>query len=56
LARAAGVFPATVARFEQGNQSTFPMRAKLGAGLQRAGVVFTNGDETGVKLRSGKES
>lgn len=49
LARAAGVSPETLARFEgRGRQSTFPMRAKLRATLEAAGVEFT---ESGVGLR-----
>ena len=53
LAMAANVYPETVARFENGGQSsTFPIRAKLRAALEAAGVVFTSGDEPGVKLRN----
>lgn len=49
LARAAGVFPETLSRFEgRGGQSTFPMRARLRAALEAAGVEFT---ESGVGPR-----
>ena len=49
LARAAHVFPETIARFEAGQtQSTFPMRAKLRTALEAAGIEFT---EDGVRLR-----
>lgn len=33
--------------------STFPTREKLRAALEAAGVVFTNSDELGVKMRKG---
>jgi len=49
LARAAGISPETVAKFEaRGRQSTFPMRAKLRAALEAAGVEFT---KSGIGLR-----
>ena len=55
LARAANVYPETVERFENsGQSSTFPIRAKLRAALESAGVVFTNGEQPGVRLRKVK--
>ena len=54
LARRANARPETVASFESGRPSTFPMRARLRAALEAAGVVFTNGDEPGVQLRGRK--
>ena len=50
LARAAGVSHHTVSRFESGGGARSPTRAKLRGTLEAAGVVFTNGDEPGVKL------
>ncbi len=52
LAAKGGVPARTVADFELGN--TAPQRRTLSAiraALEQAGVVFTNGDEPGVKLR-----
>lgn len=53
LARTAAVSVDTISRFESGGGSRPPSRAKLRAALEAAGVVFTNGDEAGVKLRKG---
>ena len=50
LARAAGVSTDTVSRFESGGGSRSRSRAKLRCTLEAAGVVFTDGDEPGVKL------
>jgi transcriptional regulator with XRE-family HTH domain len=57
LAHASGVSLRTIANFESGQRQ--PVRQNLAAiqrGLETAGVVFTNGDEPGVKLakRKGK--
>ena len=52
LAEASKVPSRTIADFELGNTS--PQRrtlAAIRAALEAAGVVFTNGDEPGVKLR-----
>ena len=54
LARQANIRPGTIASFESGRHSTFPMRARLRAALEAAGVVFTNGDESGVRLRKAR--
>ena len=53
LAKAAGVGISTVSRFEQSQAR--PQAATLEAiqrTLEEAGVVFTNGGEPGVKLKS----
>jgi transcriptional regulator with XRE-family HTH domain len=53
LAAKARVDPNTVRNFESGR--TVPLRATLDAmqrALEEAGVVFTNGNEPGVKLKS----
>jgi predicted transcriptional regulator len=51
LATAAGVSTDTVARLERGEVLRPTTLATIRAALEQAGVVFTNGDEPGVKLR-----
>ena len=52
LAAAAQVAPATLFDFESGRRQPQPRTlAAIRAALEAAGVVFTNGDEPGVKLR-----
>ena len=51
LAAAADVSTNTIARLERG-ESLYPRTVKaIRTALEQAGVVFTNGDEPGVKLR-----
>ena len=57
LADRAGVSKEAISSFERGKRAPRPetLAAIIGA-LQAAGVVFRNGDETGVKLREVKPS
>ena len=51
LAAAADVSTNTIARLERG-EHLYPRTVEIiRAALEAAGVVFTNGDEPGVKLR-----
>jgi transcriptional regulator with XRE-family HTH domain len=50
LARRAQVHPETVAAFENGRPSTFPMQTKVRRALVQAGIEFTGG-EPGVRLK-----
>jgi transcriptional regulator with XRE-family HTH domain len=53
LAEAAGVSEQTVKNFEVGRHYPRPSRLKaIVEEIERRGVVFTNGNEPGVKLRS----
>jgi transcriptional regulator with XRE-family HTH domain len=56
LARAADVGPATVNRFETGQDARISTVAKLRAALEAAGVVFIaeNGGGAGVRFRKTK--
>ena len=52
LASRAQVARQTVVDFERGARTPYPNNlAAIRAALEAAGVVFTNGDEPGVKLR-----
>ena len=56
LAAQAGVPARTVADFELENTAPRPSTlTAIRAALEAAGVVFTNGDEPGVKLRKQAE-
>ncbi len=56
LARAANVGPATVNRFETGQDSRISTVGKLSAALEAAGVAFIaeNGGGVGVRFRDAK--
>ena len=57
LAKAAACSPTTVADFEGGKRVPHPRTlAAIRTALEAAGVVFTNGDEPGVKLRKAETS
>jgi len=51
VAAAAKVSPATLSRVEADQPANASTLAAIRAALESAGVVFTNGDEPGVKLR-----
>ncbi len=51
LAEAAHVSPTTVSKMERGEQLHPRTVEAIRAALEQAGVVFTNGDGFGVKLR-----
>ena len=53
LAHRAALSPATVKRFEGKGKIgvSDEARAKMKAALEAAGIVFTNGNEPGVRLR-----
>lgn len=51
VAAAAKVSPATLSRVEDDKPANASTLAAIRAALEQAGVVFTNGDEPGVKLR-----
>lgn len=56
LAERSGVNKRTILRFEASEGDTRPTTlAAIRAALEQAGVVFTNGDEPGVKLRKPEE-
>jgi transcriptional regulator with XRE-family HTH domain len=53
LADASGVSLRTITSFEKCERTPMPANlAALKAALEAAGVIFTNGDEPGVKLRA----
>ena len=54
LAARSGVHRNTVTRIEAGEARHGPTIAAVVHALEAAGVVFTNGDEPGVKLRKKK--
>lgn len=52
LASAASVAGSTLVDFEAGRRQPHPRTlAAIRAALEQAGVMFTNGDEPGVKLK-----
>lgn len=51
VAASANVSPATLSRVEADQPAHASTLAAIRAALEAAGVVFTNGDEPGVKLR-----
>jgi transcriptional regulator with XRE-family HTH domain len=55
LAAQAGLSVPTIRRFEAPGKSRVSgeARLKMEAALEAAGIVFTNGDEPGVRLRRG---
>ena len=56
VAQTAKVAVATLADFEVGRRQPQPRTVEaIRAALEAAGVVFTNGDEPGVKLRKQAE-
>jgi transcriptional regulator with XRE-family HTH domain len=55
LAQAAGIHRNTISNFETGKYAgDAETLKKIQAALEKAGVVFTNGDEPGVKLKKKK--
>jgi transcriptional regulator with XRE-family HTH domain len=54
LAKHSGVHRNTVTRIEAGKAKHGPTIAAVVHALEAAGVVFTNGNEPGVKLRKRK--
>ena len=51
LSDAAGVGVNTISRFENGRDALLGTVAKIKAAFEAQGLVFTDGDEPGVKLR-----
>jgi transcriptional regulator with XRE-family HTH domain len=51
LAKLAGVAPLTISRLEAGRDAFASTLAKVQRALEAAGVVFTNGEEPGVRLK-----
>ncbi len=51
LASEAGVSANTISRYENGADALGETLTKIQRALESAGVIFTNGDQPGVKLR-----
>lgn len=51
VAKAAKVSPATLSRVEADQPANASTLAAIRAALEAAGVIFTNGEEPGVKLK-----
>jgi DNA-binding LacI/PurR family transcriptional regulator len=54
IAKVAKVAPGTVSRLEAGEELKPRTLEAIQAAFEKAGIVFTNGDEPGVKLRKKK--
>lgn len=54
IATMAKVAPGTISRLEAGEELKPRTIEAIRAAFEKAGVVFTNGDEPGVKLRKKK--
>jgi transcriptional regulator with XRE-family HTH domain len=54
LAEKTGLAANTISRIENGAESLSGTLQKIQSALEAAGVVFTNGDEPGVKLAKAK--
>jgi transcriptional regulator with XRE-family HTH domain len=51
LAKLAGVAPMTISRLETGRGAYVSTLAKVQRALESSGIIFTNGDEPGVRLK-----
>jgi transcriptional regulator with XRE-family HTH domain len=56
LADKSGLAANTISRIENGAESLSGTLQKIQSALEAAGVVFTNGDEPGVKLAKRKKA